>query len=909
MRWRTTATIAMCGLLSLGLASPVQAHPEGSSPKSTSKSPSKKSDKPVDLDIMFIGAHPDDEASQLGMLGYWNEYQGMKAGVITTTRGEGGGNAVGLEEGPALGILREAEERRAVAWSGIDHIYNLDALDFWYTASAPLTEEVWGYEETLSRIVRVLRTTKPEVILTMNPSATQGNHGNHQKAAMLAVEAFYAAADPKAFPEQITKEGLKPWRVSRIFQTGGSGSGSSGPACETTFTPTESSDVIFGTWQGYESARHDGQRWNTVQTFARREYVSQGWGNSAFPTTDPASIGCNRLNLIDSRTPYPDPNVGAGTGALQGATLRAPGGLPLGTEIHVRPQNWEVLAGQPIRVDTVLYAERAVPGAKVALKVPAGWKVSGKGDVGTLTPRKQVVKSFTVTPPAQLEVGTRFRIEATMTSRKDGSGTSSARVQATAPVRGTLEPLPEIADFREWTLRNKNQQLNALIESLLSIPSGATRSVRVDLTNHSTQVQSGTVKLHVPAGFSVAEQQLPYTGLQPGARGSVTFTVTNTDASLPTANRAPDNGAYRVRIETSYHGGSATEPGAFNLVPVTTIPRATTAPSVDGTAAPGEYTGEVIDISTRWEGTDAPPQDISGTAQLTYTDDALYAIFTITDDVLGTVLPPEDCKRPRRNDNIEFGIDPRGNSANTSTVFNVALFPTTDDPANGNPPCFARERDNHQGGPETAPGLEIASVVTSNPYTGYRIEVKVPFDVLPDAVDPARMGLNILVNDSDTQDLTAQTRVGWSTWSGVRADPWRWGITTLPGLPALPSAPKAPVMPDTAALSVESPQTILQSVSDGVAPGGYAALPGNTVKIKKVVRTSSKVSVDLQVKQRGTARVFIWDGERVLAQTTATLSKSHTLVLPLSGRLPAGTSLLVSYEHGAATTGLAHRLS
>ncbi|MER6585723.1 sugar-binding protein [Micromonospora chalcea] len=905
MRWRTTAAIAMCGLLSLGLATPAQANPQNAAPKPQAK----KSDKPVDLDIMFIGAHPDDEAGQLGMLGYWNEYHGMKAGVITTTRGEGGGNATGLEEGPELGILREAEERKAVGWAGVEHIYNLDALDFWYTASAPLTEEVWGHQETLSRIVRVLRTTKPEVILTMNPSATQGNHGNHQKAAMLAVEAFYAAADPKAFPEQIKKEGLKPWRVSRIFQTGGSGTtGTNGPACETTFTPAEASNVIFGTWQGYESARHDGNRWNTVQTWARREYVSQGWGNSSFPTTNPDAIGCNRLTLIDTRTPYPDPNVGAGTGALQGATLRAPGGLPLGTEVHVRPRTWEAVGGQPIKVDTVLYAEKAIPGAKVALDVPAGWSVSGNGNVGTLTPGKEVVKTFTVTPPAQVEVGTRFRLNATLTSKKDGSGVSSAQVQGTAPVRGTLEPLEEIADFRAWTVRNKTQQLDALIESLLNIPSGGTRSVKVNLTNHGTRVESGSVKLNVPAGFSVAEQQVPYSGLRPGATTSVTFTVSNTDTSLPTANRAPDNGAYRVQIETSYVGGSATEPGAFNLVPTTTIPKAATAPTVDGHGHDHEYTGEVIDISTRWEGTAAPASDISGTAQLTHTDDALYAIFNITDDVLGTVLPPEDCKRPRRNDNIEFGIDPRGNSANTSTVFNMALFPATNDPANGNPPCFARERDNHQGGPETAPGVEIASVVTSNPYTGYRIEVKIPFSVLPDTIDPSRMGLNILVNDSDTQDLSSQTRVGWSTWSGVRADPWRWGNALLPGLPAQPSAPKAPIMPDTAALSVDSPQTLLQSVSDGVAPGGYAKLADNTVKLKKVTRTANKVSVQLQVKKAGTARVFVWDGSRVVAQTQASLRKDGTLVLPLSGSLPAGTSLLVSYESGGATTALAKKL-
>lgn len=894
MRWRTTAAIAMCGLLSLGLTTPVQAKPS----KDT-----------VDLDIMFIGAHPDDEAGQLGMLGYWNEYHNMETGVITMTRGEGGGNAVGLEEGPDLGILREAEERRAVGWAGVDHIYNLDVLDFYYTASAPLSEQIWGYQSSLSRIVRVLRTTRPEVIITMNPSATQGNHGNHQKAAMLAVEAFYAAADPNAFPEQITDEGLQPWRVARIFQSGGSGSGSSGPACETTFTPAQPTATIFGTWQGYESARHDGTRWNQVTTWARREYVSQGWGDSGDPSSNPASIGCNRLTLIDTRTPYPDPNVGAGIAALQGATVRAPGGLPIGTELHVRPERWDVLAGVPFTVKTVIRAGQAIPGANVSLAVPEGWTVRGAGNIGRVSPRKEIAATFTVTPPQQLAAGTRFRLDATMTSRGEGTGSSSALVQATAPVQGTLEPLPEVGDFREWTERNKVQSLDALIESMLSIPSGGTRGIRVDLTNHSNEVQSGAVRLNVPAGFTVAEEELPYSDLQPGANGAVTFTVTNTDASLPTANRAPDNGAYRVEIETTHNDGSATEPGVLNLVPVTTIPRAGEAPVVDGTAGPGEYTGEVIDISTRWEGSAASADDISGAAQVTFTDDALYVMLSVTDDLLGSVLPPEDCKRPRRNDNIEFGIDPRGDSANTSTVFNVALFPTTNDPANGNPPCFARERDNYQGpGPETAPGMRVASVVT-DPYVGYRIEAKIPFSVLPDPIDPGRMGMNILVNDSDTQDLSGQTRVGWSTWSGVRADPWRWGVATLDGLAEQPSAPKVPIIPDTAAMSVDSPQTILQSSSDKVAPGGWPALAERTITVPKLFTSDDSVTMRLRAKEAGTARVFVWNGSQILAQTTVEVTTNRDIVLPLAEPLPAGTTLLISFERNGATTGIAHALS
>ena len=65
----------------------------------------------VKLNVLFIGAHPDDEAGTLATLGQWGEFHDMKVGVITATRGEGGGNAVGLEEGPDLGLIREAEER------------------------------------------------------------------------------------------------------------------------------------------------------------------------------------------------------------------------------------------------------------------------------------------------------------------------------------------------------------------------------------------------------------------------------------------------------------------------------------------------------------------------------------------------------------------------------------------------------------------------------------------------------------------------------------------------------------------------------------------------------------------------------------------------------------------------------
>ena len=75
----------------------------------------------------------------------------------------------------------------------------------------------------LGDVVRVIRTFRPDVIVTIfAPVAQPGNHGHHNASALLAVEAFKLAGDPKAYPEQIA-EGLTPWQPTRIVQDRGSG--------------------------------------------------------------------------------------------------------------------------------------------------------------------------------------------------------------------------------------------------------------------------------------------------------------------------------------------------------------------------------------------------------------------------------------------------------------------------------------------------------------------------------------------------------------------------------------------------------------------------------------------------------------------------------------------------------------
>ena len=115
------------------------------------------------------------------------------------TRGEGGGNAVGTEIGPALGLRRENEDRVAHYRSGTVDIFNLDRVDFFYNQSAPLTQYFWGDDETLRRVTRIIRMTQPDIYIGFTPTLGAG-HGNHQQAGRYIWEGIKAAADPDDVP-------------------------------------------------------------------------------------------------------------------------------------------------------------------------------------------------------------------------------------------------------------------------------------------------------------------------------------------------------------------------------------------------------------------------------------------------------------------------------------------------------------------------------------------------------------------------------------------------------------------------------------------------------------------------------------------------------------------------------------
>ncbi len=142
--------------------------------------------------------------------------QHKRVAIVYGTRGDGGENAVGVEKSAALGAEREMEARKAVASIGITNVWFLGAPD---TPGQNVLHslEAWNHGSALWQIVRLVRLTRPQVVMSWLPAFSVGeNHGDHQAASVLATEAFDTAADPTVFPEQMA-EGLSTWQAQKLY--------------------------------------------------------------------------------------------------------------------------------------------------------------------------------------------------------------------------------------------------------------------------------------------------------------------------------------------------------------------------------------------------------------------------------------------------------------------------------------------------------------------------------------------------------------------------------------------------------------------------------------------------------------------------------------------------------------------
>lgn len=163
--------------------------------------------------VLYVAAHPDDENNEL--IAYLSRGRHYRTAYLSLTRGDGGQNVLGPVFGDDLGVVRTEELLAAGRIDGARQFFTR-AVDFGFSKSPVETLRIWDRQEVLSDVVRVIREFRPDVVITRFAPWQTNTHGHHTASAILALEAFKIAGDPKAFPDQL-REGLTPWQPRRIL--------------------------------------------------------------------------------------------------------------------------------------------------------------------------------------------------------------------------------------------------------------------------------------------------------------------------------------------------------------------------------------------------------------------------------------------------------------------------------------------------------------------------------------------------------------------------------------------------------------------------------------------------------------------------------------------------------------------
>nr|WP_067053428.1 PIG-L family deacetylase [Mucilaginibacter sp. L294] len=213
--------------------------------------------------VLYIAAHPDDENTRL--LGYLAQEKHYRTGYLSLTRGDGGQNLIGTEQGELLGLIRTQELLAARRTDGAEQFFSR-ANDFGFSKNPEETLKFWDKDKVLGDMVWVIRKFRPDVMICRFPTTGEGGHGNHTASAILAQEAFSAAADPKRYPEQLKYVGV--WQAKRLlWNTFNFGS-----------TNTTSPDQFKINVGGYNPIL--GKSYGEIAAESRSNHKTQGFGSA-----------------------------------------------------------------------------------------------------------------------------------------------------------------------------------------------------------------------------------------------------------------------------------------------------------------------------------------------------------------------------------------------------------------------------------------------------------------------------------------------------------------------------------------------------------------------------------------------------------------------------------------------------
>src|SRR5581483_8546107 len=168
--------------------------------------------------FMQAPAHPDDETNAL--FAYFGYGMGLRVIDLQNNRGDGGQNEIGPELFRDIAVLRTSALLSAHRIDGAEQ-YLTRAIDYGYSFHPKEVSDGWGEKDIVGDYVRLLRTLRPDVVITMNIQGRGGDRA-HEATTILAHEGYLAAGDATKYPEQLA-EGLRPWQPKKLYFAGGAG--------------------------------------------------------------------------------------------------------------------------------------------------------------------------------------------------------------------------------------------------------------------------------------------------------------------------------------------------------------------------------------------------------------------------------------------------------------------------------------------------------------------------------------------------------------------------------------------------------------------------------------------------------------------------------------------------------------
>src|SRR5690348_16744588 len=162
--------------------------------------------------VLYVAAHPDDENTRA--ITYLANDRLAATAYLSMTRGDGGQNLIGPELRDLLGLIRTQELLAARRIDGGQQFFTR-ANDFGFSKNVTETLEIWGKDEIMSDVVRVIRQFQPDVILTRFPPNERAGHGHHTASAVLAQEAFDVSGKADVYPDQVKQFGT--WQPKRVL--------------------------------------------------------------------------------------------------------------------------------------------------------------------------------------------------------------------------------------------------------------------------------------------------------------------------------------------------------------------------------------------------------------------------------------------------------------------------------------------------------------------------------------------------------------------------------------------------------------------------------------------------------------------------------------------------------------------